>query len=107
MLQVLSEGRADLDSQAVRAQMINAEPALRDDARVITRYSFAPGELRSDRITVAVGKGTSPLHAAIAERLAQEVGRPALVVEDADEHEIYLTRPEVLAAALVQEPSAV
>jgi len=105
VLQVLSEGRADLDSPAVRRQMVNAEPALRDDARVITRHTFAPGELRSDHITVAVGKGTSPLHAAIAERLEQEVGRPALVVDEADEHEIYLTRPEVLAAALIPEPS--
>jgi hypothetical protein len=87
--------------------MVNAEPSLRDDARIITRHSFAPGELRSDLITVAVGKGTSPLHAAIAERLEQEVGRPVLVVEDADEHEIYLTRPDVLAAALVPESSAV
>ncbi len=100
MLGVLSEGRADLDSPAVAAQRVNAEAALRDDARIITLHRIDPGELPVERVTVAVGKGTSPLHAAIAERLEAELGRPALVVADADEHEIYLSRPEVLAAAL-------
>lgn len=100
MLGVLSEGRADLDSPAVTAMRVNAEAALRDDARVITLHTFVPGELPADRVTVAVGRGTSPLHGAVAERLAAELGRPALVVDDADEHEIYLSRPEVLAAAL-------
>lgn len=102
MLDVLSEGRAHLDSPAVRAQRVNAEAALRDDARIITRHSFAPGELPADRVTIAIGKGSSPLHAMIAERLTTDLGRPALVVDDADEHEIYLSRPEVLAAALAE-----
>ena len=100
MLGVLSEGRADLDSPAVRAQRVNAETALRDDGRVLTQHRFAPGELPADRVTVAVGRGTSPLHAAIAERLVADLGRPVLVVEDADDHEVYLSRPEVLATAL-------
>jgi pimeloyl-ACP methyl ester carboxylesterase len=100
MLGVLSEGRADLDSPAVVAQRVNAEAALRDDARTITLHAFAPGELPADRVTVAVGRGTSPLHAAIAERLEADLGRPALVVDDADDHEVYLTAPEVLAVAL-------
>lgn len=100
MLDVLSEGRADLDSPAVRAQLVNAEAVLRDDARIITLYAFAPGELPADRVTIAVGKATSPLHAAIAARLETELGRPSLVVDDADEHEIYLSRPDVLATAL-------
>lgn len=100
MLGVLSEGRADLDSPAVVAQRVNAEAALRDDARIITLHGFAPGELPGHLITIAVGKGTSPLHAAIVERLEADLGRPALVVDDADDHEIYLSRPEVLAAAL-------
>jgi len=99
MLEVLSEGRADLDSPAVAAQRVNAEAALRDDARVLTRHVFAPGELPADLVTVAVGKNTGALHAAIADVLAAEIG-PALVVEDADDHEVYLNRPEVLAAAL-------
>jgi pimeloyl-ACP methyl ester carboxylesterase len=100
MLDVLSEGRADLDAPAVRLQMVNAEAALRDDARIITTHVFAPGELPADRCTVAVGSGTSPLHAAIADALEAEVGRPPLVVEGADDHEVYLTRPAVLADAL-------
>jgi pimeloyl-ACP methyl ester carboxylesterase len=100
MLDVLSEGRADMASEAVRLQMVNAEPALRDDARIITRHRIAPGELPADRVAIAVGGGTSPLHAMIAERLAELVGRPPLVVEDAKDHEVYLWQPEILADAL-------
>ncbi len=100
MLDVLSEGRADLDSPAVAAMRVNAEAVLRDDGQVITAHAFAPGELPADLITIAVGKGTSPIHAEIAERLAAELGRPALVVDEADEHEVYLSQPEVLADAL-------
>ena len=37
------------------------------------------------------------MHLAIAERLAVLTGRPFEHVAGADEHEIYLTRPEVLA----------
>jgi len=100
MLDTLSGGRADHDAPVVRAMRRNAEAALRDDARIITLHAFSPGELPADRVTVAVGKGTSPLHAAIAERLEALLGRPALVVDDASDHEVYLTDPEVLAAAL-------
>jgi pimeloyl-ACP methyl ester carboxylesterase len=102
MLGVLSEGRADLDSPAVALMRANAEAVLRDDARVITLHAFAPGELPVDRVVIAVGAGTSPLHAAVAQHLEVDLGRPALVVADADEHEIYLSRPEVLAAALAE-----
>ena len=105
MLDVLSEGRADLDAPAVRLQMVNAEAALRDDARVITTHVFAPGELPADRVSIAVGGGTSPLHAAIAEALEAELGTPTLRVAEADEHEVYLTRPDVLAAALARLPA--
>ncbi len=100
MLDVLSEGRADLGSPLVAAQRVNAEAVLRDDARIVTLHAFAPGELPADRVTVAVGKGVSPLHAAVAEQLEALLGRPALMIDDADEHEIYLSRPDVLAAAL-------
>ena len=99
MLQVLSEGRADLDAPVVHQQLVNAEAALRDDARVITTHTFAPGELPADRLRIAVGRGTSPLHAAIADALAAELG-PPMVVDAADDHEVYLSDPEVLAAAL-------
>lgn len=100
MLDVLSEGRADLTSDAVRLQLVNAEAVVRDDAPIITAHAFAPGELPAERVTVAVGRGTSPLHAAVAERLAAELGRPTLVVEEADDHEVYLRNPAVLADAL-------
>ena len=99
MLQVLSEGRADLDAPVVHQQLVNAEAALRDDARIITTHTFAPGELPADRLRIAVGRGTSPLHAAIADALATELG-PPMVVDAADDHEVYLSDPEVLAAAL-------
>jgi pimeloyl-ACP methyl ester carboxylesterase len=100
MLDVLSEGRADHDAPAVRRMVVNAEAVLRDDARLITTHAFAPGELPADRVTIAVGSGTDPLHAAIADRLAAVLGRPPLVVEEADDHEVYLSRPNVLADAL-------
>jgi pimeloyl-ACP methyl ester carboxylesterase len=100
MLDVLSDGRADHDAPVVRAMRRNAEAALRDDARIITRHRFAAGELPAGQVRVAVGAGTSPLHAAVAERLAEVVGQPTLVIGDADDHEVYLHRPEILADAL-------
>ena len=100
MLDVLSEGRADHDAPVVRAMRRNAEAALRDDAEIITRHRFAPGDLAGRRVRVAVGAKPDPLHGAIAELLAAAIGAPPLVVADADDHEVYLHRPEVLAAAL-------
>ncbi len=100
MLGVISAGRADLDSPAVRRMAENAEAAVRDDARTITAHAFAPGELPADRVTVAVGEAASPLHAAIAERVTAMVGASPLVVAGVDDHEVYLDRPEVLADAL-------
>ncbi len=98
MLDTLSEGRADHDAPVVRAMRRNAEAALRDDARVITRHTFAPGELTAGLI--ATGAAPDPLHAAIAAAFAEVSGRAPLVVEKADDHEVYLHRPEVLADAL-------
>jgi hypothetical protein len=40
------------------------------------------------------------MHARIAEHLAALIGRPALTVPAADDHEVYLHRPDVLAEAL-------
>jgi pimeloyl-ACP methyl ester carboxylesterase len=100
MLDTLSEGRADHDAPVVRAMRRNAEPALRDDARVITRHAFAPGELPAGKVVVATGAAPDPLHAAIASAFAEFTGRAPLVVEKADDHEVYLHRPDVLAEAL-------
>lgn len=100
MLDVLSEGRADFESPLVAAQTRNAEAALRDDARIITRHRFAAGSLAGRPITVVVGGGTSPIHAAIADQLTAEIGRPALLVDAATDHEVYLVEPTVLADAL-------
>jgi pimeloyl-ACP methyl ester carboxylesterase len=103
-LEMTSDGEADLTTPTARRMARNAEAMLRDDARIITRHGFAPGELPADRVTVVVGGGAGPLHVAIAECLETRLGRPTLVVEDADEHEVYLHRPDVLAAALPFQP---
>jgi pimeloyl-ACP methyl ester carboxylesterase len=100
MLDTLSGGRADHDAPVVRAMRRNAEAALRDDARVITRHAFAPGELPSERVVVATGAAPDPLHAAVAAAFTGFTGRAPLVVAGADDHEVYLHRPEVLAEAL-------
>jgi hypothetical protein len=97
MLQVISNGQADPASPAVRRALRNAEAIVRDDGRLITRRGFVDGELPAGRVTVAVGEQPDPMHLAIAERLAELTGRPVERVTGADEHEIYLTRPEVLA----------
>ena len=100
MLGVLSGGRADLDSPAARRMERNAEAALRDDSPLITLHAFEPGTLPAGRVTVAVGADPDPLHAEIATRLGDLTGAPPVTVKDADDHEIYLTRPEVLAGFL-------
>lgn len=99
MLGVLSGGRADLTAPAVRRMERNAEAALRDDGPLITLHAVEPGSLRAGRVTVAIGADPDPLHAEIATRLGDLIGAPPVTV-DADDHEIYLTRPEVLAGFL-------
>jgi pimeloyl-ACP methyl ester carboxylesterase len=96
MLDTLSDGRADHDAPVVRAMRRNAEAALRDDAAIITRYTFAA----ADPGVVAVSADPDPLHAAIAAAFAEATGRAPLVVAAADDHEVYLRRPAVLADAL-------
>jgi pimeloyl-ACP methyl ester carboxylesterase len=106
MLQVLSEGRADLTAPEVRRMEVNAEAVLRDDSPLLTTRSFAPGELpATGLITVAVGEAPNELHAAIAYRIADLTGGAPTTVEGADDHEIYLSRPEVLANFLAGPPS--
>jgi hypothetical protein len=97
MLQVISNGQADPTAPAVRRALRNAEAIVRDDGPLITRRGFVAGELPADRVTIAVSEQPDPMHLAIAQRLAELTGRPVEHVTGADEHEIYLTRPEVLA----------
>lgn len=78
--------------------LANIEAMVRDDGPIITRHVFGPGEPPADRCRVAIGSGAGPLHAAVADRL----GLPVIVVEGADDHETYLTRPGVIAAALAR-----
>jgi pimeloyl-ACP methyl ester carboxylesterase len=100
MLDAISGGTADPDAPAVKRMMANAEAIVRDDGPLITRRGFAPGELPAGRVTVAVGERPDPTHQAIAEALAPLTGRPYQRVSGADDHEIYLDRPEVLATWL-------
>jgi hypothetical protein len=100
LLDLMAGGRADRESPVYRAALRNAEALVRDDGAIITRTAFGPGELPADKCVIAIGKGASPLHAGIAEALAELLDKPTMVVDDADEHEIYLTRPEVLAGVL-------
>jgi pimeloyl-ACP methyl ester carboxylesterase len=98
MLGVLSEGRADLSAPEVRRMAVNAEAALRDDSPLLTTRSFAPGELpATGLVMVATSEAPNELHAAIAARVAELTGGAPVVVRGADDHEIYLSRPEILA----------
>ena len=98
MLGVLSEGRADLAAPEVRRMEANAEAVLRDDSPLLTTRSFAPGELpATGLITVATSEAPNELHAAVAATVAGLVGQEPVVVRGADDHEIYLSRPEILA----------
>lgn len=100
MLTSISGGAADLAGPLVTAMRPNAEAAVRDDAAVITRHRFGSDELREAPVVVAVSSTPNPLHAQIADRLAEETGQALWTVDAADDHEVYLKRPEVLAAAL-------
>jgi pimeloyl-ACP methyl ester carboxylesterase len=96
MLDTISAGTADHADPMVVRMRRNAEAAVRDDAALITARRFG-SELAAAPVTVAVGAEPDPLHLAIAERLAALSGRPAVTVADADDHEVYLSRPAVLA----------
>ncbi|MET0864778.1 MAG: alpha/beta fold hydrolase [Nakamurella sp.] len=97
-LDMMSGGRADLASAAVAAQMVNAEAAIRDDARIITRHEFAPGTIPADRVRLAHGGTVADPHGAVVSELVAAHGLSVVVVQDADDHEVYLNAPEVLAS---------
>ena len=97
VLTVLSEGRADFGAPEVLAALRNAEPAIRDDARHLTRRAFSAGDLPAGKVILAVSEKPDPMHLDIAERLAELVGAEPVRVSGADDHEVYLKRPRVLA----------
>ncbi|MGN9913872.1 alpha/beta fold hydrolase [Phytohabitans sp. LJ34] len=98
MLAIISNGAADPDSPQVRRSIVNAEAIVRDDGPLITRRTFAVGELPAGKVTVAVGERADPMHLEIAKMLAEITGTPYVAVPGADDHEVYLNEPEVLAA---------
>ncbi len=105
-LDVLSEGRADHSAPQVKLMEANAETVLRDDSPYLTTRRFAPGELPADIVTVATGATPSPVHAAVAEAVGALIGKAPVVVADADDHEVYILRPEVMADFLAARPAA-
>jgi pimeloyl-ACP methyl ester carboxylesterase len=102
MLGVLSEGRADLSAPQVKLMAANAEAVLRDDSPLITRRGFVPGELPAGLVTVAVSETVDPVHAEIAARVAGLAGSAPVVVSGADDHEIYVSRPGLIADFLAR-----
>jgi pimeloyl-ACP methyl ester carboxylesterase len=106
MLNTISGGEADLDDPVVAAMRRNAEAAVRDDAQVITRHRFLAQELSGAPAVVAVGASPAELLATVANRLGELLGRPVWTVAAADDHEVYLRRPEVLAEAIAEGASA-
>lgn len=97
LVETISGGAADLASTAVLSQLRNAEPAVRDDARIMTRHAFPPATLPADRVRVAVSRGVNDLHARIAAKLVDDHHVEAIVVESAENQEVYRHAPEVLA----------
>ena len=67
---------------------------------MITRHRFQAEDLVAVPAVVAVRSSTSDLHGLVAERLSELLGRPVGMVPGADDHEIYLYRPEVLTEAI-------
>jgi pimeloyl-ACP methyl ester carboxylesterase len=106
MLDVLSDGRADHSDPLVKRMAANAEAVLRDDGPLITMRGFAPGELPAGRVTVAVSMTPDPMHAEIASLIAALVSAAPVVVAGADDHEVYLRRPGVIADFLVRSLAA-
>lgn len=97
VLTAISGGTADLDDPSVRRMSQNAEPFIRDEGRLIVRRTFTPGEVPAHLVTVALGEKADPLHEAISSALGQLIGCPVERVAGADQHQIYVSDPKVLA----------
>ena len=104
MTAVLSGGTADPSDPRVERMRRNAEPALRDDGPVITAHRLSPAA-GDTSVVIAVGAGVDPLLDRIGTALAAGYGTAVRVVDAAGEHEIDLSDPDVLAAALASGPA--
>jgi len=100
MLMAMSNGQSDVRDPIATAMRRNAESAVRDDAEVITRHRFRAAELETVRAVVAVGSGAAELHATMAGRLGDLMGRPVWTVPGIDDHEVYLHQSGLLAEAV-------
>ncbi len=98
MMMTMSGGTADLQAPAVHRMRRNAEAALRDDGPIITSHPLRPRPGAAD-VIIATGGRPEPLLAQIAAVLATAFGTDVWPVPDADDHEVYLSAPHVLAAA--------
>jgi pimeloyl-ACP methyl ester carboxylesterase len=103
MLMIMSGGAAELADGRVERMRRNAEAALRDDGPIITAHRLHPSAGAAD-VTVATGPSPDALLGQIAAVLADEFGTTVRLVPDADDHEIYLSRPEVLVEAFCCAP---
>ena len=101
MLGSISGGQADLADPRVAAMRRNAEAAVRDDAQVITRHRLSMDKLAAAQAVLAIGEQPTELHARIVDELSARSGLPVWRVPGADDHEVYLDRPDVLAKALL------
>ena len=94
----MSGGTADLRAPAVQRMRRNAEPALRDDGPIITAHPLHPRP-GAAAVVIATGAGHDPLLRQIAAALAAAFGTDVWSVPGADNHEVYLSAPDVLATA--------
>ena len=99
MTMIMSGGAADLQAPSVQRMRRNAEPALRDDGPMITVQPLHPRPGAAE-VVIATGASPDPLLGRIAAVLAAAFGTHVWTVTDAEDHEVYLSAPQVLAAAL-------
>ena len=102
MLDVLSEGRADhRRPPVVRASAATPRPRCATTPASSPATRSPPASCPRDRVTVAVGAAparcTRPSPSGSPR---PQLGRPAWSSTGADDHEVYLSDPPVLAAAL-------
>lgn len=98
LLAMMSGDHAEPETSRGLRMRRNAEAAVRDDALIITAHPLDPRPSR--HVTIATGAGVNPLLEQIAASLAAAYGTEVVTLPAADEHEVYLSRPDVLADAV-------